>query len=247
MRVTFILPAVGKKKGRPYISSWKMEPLTIAVLAGITPQDIEIKFYDDRLESIPYDEPTDLVALSVETYTAKKAYQIAQRFRRRGVKVVMGGYHPTLVPFEAAEHADSVVIGEAEGLWERLLSDFQNNHLRKFYWQKKRPSLAGIRPRREIYKDKKYLPLTLVETGRGCSMRCNFCCINVFYKYTYNFRPVEDIVEEIVNTGKKNFFFVDDNITHNPARAKKLFLALIPLKIRWISQASLSCARTKSS
>ncbi|MBL8169896.1 MAG: B12-binding domain-containing radical SAM protein, partial [Acidobacteria bacterium] len=96
MRLTFVHPCIGRRTGEPYIRAWQMEPLAPATLAGLTPQDVEIRFYDDRMERIPFDEPTDLVALSVETYTAKRSYQIASEYRRRGVPVVMGGFHPTL-------------------------------------------------------------------------------------------------------------------------------------------------------
>src|SRR5262245_45392312 len=106
-----------------------MEPLAPAVLAGLVPPSVEIKFYDDRMERVPFDEPTDLVAMSVETYTAKRAYQIASEYRRRGVPVVMGGFHPTLVPDEVSEYAEAVIIGEAEGLWPQVIEDFRNGCL----------------------------------------------------------------------------------------------------------------------
>ena len=96
MRVTFILPAVGRKAGCPYVRTWQMEPLAIATLSALTPSDIERRFFDDRMEDIDYEEPTDLVALSVETYTARRAYQIATRYRKQGVPVVMGGFHPKI-------------------------------------------------------------------------------------------------------------------------------------------------------
>ncbi len=148
MKITFIMPCVGKKEGESYIKSWTMEPLAIAVLAGLTPADQEITFYDDRLETIPYDEPTDLVAISVETYTAKRAYTISSNFRKRNIPVVLGGYHPTLIPEEAVQYADSVVIGEAEGVWNQVVDDAKNKRLQKFYYPNERPSLTGIKLRR---------------------------------------------------------------------------------------------------
>ena len=103
MKVTLIYPSVGRKAGKPYVRAWQMQPLSMAVLAGLMPPDVEVTFYDDRLEPIPFDEPTDLVVLSVETFTALRSYWIAAEFRARGVPVVMGGYHVTLFPDEAAE------------------------------------------------------------------------------------------------------------------------------------------------
>src|SRR4029453_2396361 len=120
MRLTLVHPCIGRRRGQPYIRTWQMEPLAPATLAGLTPRDVDIRFYDDRTQAIPYDEPTDLVALSVETYTAKRSYQIASEYRRRGVPVVMGGFHPTLVPDEAGDYAESIVVGEAEGVWPEL-------------------------------------------------------------------------------------------------------------------------------
>ena len=114
MKLLFILPAIGKKPGQKYIGTWKMEPYTIAVLKSLTPVDVETIFFDDRIECIDYDIDVDLVAISVETYTAKRSYRIAAEFKKRGRKVVMGGYHVTLVPEEAAEYADSILVGNAE-------------------------------------------------------------------------------------------------------------------------------------
>ena len=123
MHVTLIMPAMGCKPGEPYVASWKMEPLGLATLAALTPPEISLSFFDDRLEPIIYDQPTDLVAINVETYTARRAYDIARRFRQRAVPVIMGGYHATLMPEETAQHCDSVLLGEAEQLWGKILMD----------------------------------------------------------------------------------------------------------------------------
>ena len=133
MKITFILPAIGKKPGQKYIGTWKMEPLTIAVLKSLTPPDIETELFDDRIELIDYDTKTDLVAISVETYTAKRSYHIAEEFRKRGAAVVIGGYHVSLIPEEAALYADSILIGNAEKAWGELIEDFRNKRLKKIY------------------------------------------------------------------------------------------------------------------
>src|SRR5947209_16696743 len=114
MILTLIYPSVGRKENRPYVRAWQMQPLSMALLASLTPAGVEVRFYDDRMEDIPFDEPTDLVAMSVETFTALRAYKIARRFRERGVPVVMGGYHVTLLPEEAAAEADASGVGDAE-------------------------------------------------------------------------------------------------------------------------------------
>src|SRR3954471_21604606 len=133
-RLTIIHPCIGRHRGdRSYIRTWQMEPLPAATLAGLTPKDVDVRFYDDRMELIPFDEPTDLVAISVETYTAKRAYQIASNYRKRGVPVVMGGFHATLCPDEVAQYAEAVVCGEAEELWPRVIDDARHGCLQKFY------------------------------------------------------------------------------------------------------------------
>jgi radical SAM superfamily enzyme YgiQ (UPF0313 family) len=221
-----------------------MEPLAPAVVAALTPPDVEVRFWDDRLEAIPYDEPTDLVALSVETYTAFRAYQIATEYRKRGVPVVMGGFHATLRTDEVARYADAVVVGEAEDLWPRVVDDFRHGRLEPIYRQPSRPSLRGTRCDRRIFRGKRYLPVTLIEAGRGCHFRCDFCAIQSYFHSTQVRRPVDAIVEEIRAARSRTnfFFFVDDNITSNLAEAKELYRALIPLKIRWVSQASINAA-----
>jgi radical SAM superfamily enzyme YgiQ (UPF0313 family) len=244
MRLTLVHPSIGRRIGQRYIRSWQMEPLAPATLAGLTPRDrdTDIRFYDDRMEAIPFDEPTDLVALSVETYTAKRSYQIASEFRRRGVPVVMGGFHPTLVPEEATEYAESIVVGEAEGLWPTVIEDFQNGRLQREYRQARRPPLSGLRVDRSIFDGKRYLPVGLIEAGRGCHFRCEFCAIQSYFANTQTRRPTEEILDEIRRVRKPLIFFVDDNITSNMDQAKEFFRALIPLKIRWVSQASINAA-----
>jgi radical SAM superfamily enzyme YgiQ (UPF0313 family) len=244
MRLTIIHPCIGRRPGQKYIRTWQMEPLPAATLAGLTPKDVEIRFYDDRMENIPWDEPTDLVAISVETYTAKRAYQIATEFRRRGVPIVMGGFHATLCPDEVAAHAEAVVSGEAEAVWPEVIDDAQHGTLKKYYRQPGRADLRGMKPNRSIFRGKRYLPIGLVESGRGCQFKCDFCAVQTVFRSTQTRRPIDLILAEIESARheRKLFFFVDDNITSNLAQAKEFFRALIPLKIRWVSQSSINAA-----
>ncbi len=203
-----------------------------------------IRFYDDRMEMIPFDEPTDLVAISVETYTAKRSYQIASEYRQRRIPVVMGGFHPTLCPSEAQDYAEAIVVGEAEGVWPELVDDFRHGRMKRVYRATSRPSLRGLRPNRDIFRGKRYLPLGLVEAGRGCHFKCDFCAVQAMFGSTQTRRPLDEVIAEIasIRNQKKLFFFVDDNITSNLLQAKEFLRALAPLGIKWVSQSSINAA-----
>ena len=224
-------------------SSDAMEPLEFAVLRGLTPDDVDTVLFDERLEEIPLDEPADLVAITVETFAARRAYELAAAFRARGVPVVMGGYHPTLVPEETLEHCDAIVEGEAEGVWPRVVEDARRGRLARRYRADEVPSLAGFRADRSIYAGKAYRALRLVQYGRGCRYDCDFCSIRRFYGKNLRQRPVGEVAEEIATLGDRYFFLVDDNIFVDRTRAKELFRALTPLGINWSCQVSIDIAR----
>lgn len=242
MRITLVHPAIGRVPGERYLRAWQMEPLPLAHLAGLTPLEHQLSFFDDRLEPILFDEPTDLVAISVETYTAKRAYQIASEYRKRGVPVVMGGFHASLMPDEVAQYSDYVVIGEAENLWPELLRDLKQNTPRRIYRASERPSLERGAPDRSIFRGKPYLPITLLETARGCTFKCEFCAIQSVFKSTQTRRGTEAVLEDIRRTkkGSKLYFFVDDNVVSHPEAFKEFLRQLIPLKIRWVGQATIT-------
>lgn len=242
MKITLIKPSMGVKEDGEPVKIKQIQPLAIATLAGLIPSDIQLEFYDDRIEEINYDTKTDLVAIATDTTTAKRAYQMSSEFRRRGTKVAIGGFHPTLMPEEAYQHADCVIIGEAEMTITKIINDLKNNNLQKCYKSHGYSILHGVRPRRDIFKGKKYLPFALVESGRGCRFSCDFCSIRTFFNKAYNRRPIEEIISEIKSLNKKFILFVDDNIISDFPSAKKFFKALVPLKIHWVSQATITIA-----
>lgn len=243
MKVTFIQPAVGKKQDQVYAKTWCMEPLSIAVLSAVTPAWVEKAFYDDRIEQIPFDEHTDLVAITTETYTAKRSYEIARQFQKRNIPVVMGGFHATLATEEVKNYADVVVVGEAEESWPKLLNDFRQGKMQREYYNDKPIATLGIQPDRSVFRNKRYLKIGLVETSRGCLYHCEFCSIYGFYNKTYRNRPIEDIVTDISKSGRKFFFFVDDNVAIDRQRTIEMCLALKPLKIKWFGQVSIHISK----
>lgn len=244
MRLKLVQPCVGRRPGERYLRTWQMEPLPLAMLAGLTPPGVEVSLADDRQEPIPYDEPTDLVAMSVETYTARRAYQIASEYRRRGVPVVMGGFHAMLQPDEVARHAESVVVGEAEGLWPELVDDWRHGRGRKLYRAVGRPRLGAARPDRTLFRGKRYLPIGLVESGRGCPYRCEFCAIHSAYGPSRSPRPVDAVVADVLAAAadRRLTFIVDDNLGADPEAARELLDALARHRRPWVTQCSIQGA-----
>ncbi len=241
MNISLILPAIGKKIGQKYIGTWKMEPLTIAVLKSLIPPQHNVCFFDDRIELIDYQQPTDLVLITVETYTAKRAYQIAAQYRQQGVKVVLGGYHVTLLPKEAEVHADAIICGNAEGVMDQILSDFEQNKLKKRYTGS--TLYTNVLPDHSIYQNKKYLPVSLVETGRGCCHNCEFCAIASYYNCQYFKRPIADIKADINLHRHKYYFLADDNLLADKSHLLELLPILKEAGIKWAGQGTLAMAK----
>ena len=246
MKITLIKPTIGRQEHSLYVDEGRMEPLMLGILAGLTPSQHEIVLRDDRMETIPYDEATDLVAITVETYTARRAYEIAKAYRQRGVRVIMGGMHVMLMPQEVLKYTDSIFIGDAETLWEKVLEDAEHNRLQKIY---KAPTgvaqMGGVQPRREIYQGKDYLPISLIQFSRGCRFECNFCAVSKYFKKKHYVRRIDEVLEEIESQKRKFIFFVDDNIGSHRQAFKELCRELVPMKVNWVSQASLDITHDK--
>lgn len=219
-------------------------PLGLLQVAGLTPPDVEIRLTDEAIEDVDFDYEADLVGISFNTASAIRAFQIAQEFKSRGIKVVMGGAHPTMMPEECIQYADSVVIGEAECSWQRVLKDLEKGQLQKFYRCEGFPSLENLPfPRRDLLDPKKYAVFWTVQTTRGCPYNCDFCSVTRFFGRTYRTRPIRDVIREIEKMDSKFLIFVDDNILGDPRYARALFKELIPLKKLWLSQGSINATR----
>ena len=222
-----------------------MEPLGLAYVAAMTPPGWDIRLWDEVVEPGPPGDEADLVGISTTMATAPRAYELAAGFRRRGVPVVLGGPHPTLLPEEAAAYADAVFRGEAEGTWPALIADFETGALQPRY-EGGGPSLEhAVWPRRDLYR-RRY-NLTMVSASRGCRYRCEFCAIWKLDSGALRLRPVEQVWAELANCrprGAGATLFTDDNIAAERDWAIELFRGMAErgLRRRFAVQASLSIA-----
>jgi radical SAM superfamily enzyme YgiQ (UPF0313 family) len=244
LKILLVAPGRGKKKPRGITGrAFQVPPLALGILAGLTPPEYEVELVDENLHSIDFTSVPDLVAMTCLTASAPRAYEISRRFRELGAKVVLGGIHPSAVPLEAIEHADCVAIGEAEGIWGRILEDFGKGELKKFYKGKKPTSSQMAVPKRDIFESQGYFLKGMVQTSRGCPFGCDFCSVQRFFGKKFRFRSVPSVVEEVRALATKFVTFVDDNIAGSYPYAKELFAGLAPLNIRWICQAPIAIGR----
>lgn len=229
-----------------------IKPLWVGSLAAHTPDDVEVTFRDDGLEPIDLareSDAPDLVGVSVSSKTAARAYAIADAYRRRGSKVVLGGIHVTALPEEGLEHADAVLSGEAEGgLWEKVIEDAKAGKLgrstsllsRGIYKHATWPALENLpRPRRDLTTSMKYVPFDVVQTTRGCPFPCEFCSVSTYNGNKFRFRPVREVIAELEEVAPR-VLFGDDNVMIHTQYSRELFEAMVPLKKNWVAQASLA-------
>ena len=219
--------------------------LGLPTLAALTPGGWEVEILDSRISEVDFGAKPDLVGLTGLTSEITHAYAIADEFRRRGVRVVIGGVHASALPDEALAHADSVVIGEAEGVWEDLLSDLEASSLKETYHSPELPKMEGWPlPRRDLFERSIYTSgFNSLQATRGCPFDCSYCAVTTFFGAKFRTRPVGEVIDEIKGFDTRHFFFLDDNIVGHPRYAKELFRALIPLKRTWGSQAAITIAR----
>jgi radical SAM superfamily enzyme YgiQ (UPF0313 family) len=248
LRIELISPARHEShSGRINGKAFAFPSLALTLLAAMTPEKDEIHLSDENIEEVDFSREPDLVGITVMTSAAVRAYEIADRFRERGAQVVLGGIHPTALPNEAAQHADAVVIGEAEGVWQQLLRDVKNGGLRKFYQSAVRPRLSELPfPRREILNGKRYFLRSTMQTTRGCPFNCSFCCVTKFFGRSFRTRPINHVIREVRELRSKFIGFLDDNIVGNIPYAKRLLAQLAKEKIFWVGQASINAAQDRT-
>lgn len=211
-------------------------PLALPYLAALTPSGWDVTLVDEQIQDVDFEDRPDLVAITSWTVHSIRGYDVAQRFRDKGIPVIMGGPHVWFHPEEAAEHCDAIGIGEGEPIWSQMLQDAENGRLQKVYRAPQMPSIAGLPvPRWDLLNLRKYGPFktfTLM-SSRGCPMQCEFCSERLYLGGGFRVRPVEDMIEEIKRCGSKNIFFGDSDFGGKRAHAMKLMEAMIPLKLRW--------------
>jgi radical SAM superfamily enzyme YgiQ (UPF0313 family) len=247
MKILFVYPTRLDSSGRPvkYRKAY-LPPLALATLDSLTPDRHDVRIIDDIVDEIDFSVSYDLVAITAMTMQVERAYQIADAFRDRGVKVIMGGMHPTVLPQEVKQHADSIVIGEADNIWEQILDDCENNALKDFYQDTAFPDLQRlVIPKWDNLNLRAYpkrigakLPMMPIFTTRGCPLGCRFCSVTKFFGKTTRVKPISHVIQEIESTGATEYLFVDDNITCNPGYSRELFGALAGRNLNWVSQIS---------
>jgi len=249
MKILLITPAVEHLRVTlpdrvPRRAMLRFSLLPLSTVAALTPPGHAVELCDENVTPIPWDTDADLIGISFMTALAPRAYEIAAAFRRRGKRTVAGGYHPTFLPAEAADHFDAVVIGDAEELWPQVVSDAAQGRVQRFYRHRQPADLAQTPiPRRDLLRPtaRYYATTDAVQVGRGCTHGCRYCSVTAFHSRTYRARPLAHVLAELRQVGR-DMMFVDDNIIADRDYARSLFTALIPLRKRWVSQCSLEIA-----
>lgn len=240
MKLLLIAPTVEGERYPKGGYAFRVANYNLPYIAALTPPGVDIRIVDECVESIPFEANADLIGITVNTPLAPYAYQLAQRFRQQGSKVVLGGIHPSVFPEECLQHADAVVVGEAETSWSNLIHDFRAGKLKTLY-RGGQAVLTGVPvPRWDLLRKNRYIIKRSLTATRGCLYHCEFCSIFPAVGPGFRMRPVEEVVRDIIEGKSRRVMFWDDNIIADREYAHRLFTALTPLNIRWVSQATFS-------
>src|SRR5580698_3607633 len=251
MRVALLSPKgpLYRSRGGIFKKSLRYQPLTLTTLAALAPPEFDIDFvlYDEGIEDIPLDLAADLVGLTAITGSSARAYMLARHFRARGIPVVLGGPHVTLLPDEAAQHADAVCVGYAEETWPRLLRDFAAGTMRERYDQGPDFTLTNLPfARRELLDGRHFLTQAVFEATRACAHDCEFCVVPTAWGRKQFQKPVAHVTEDIRRVGARRIIFIDLNLISDRAYATELFEALVPLNVHWFGLATSLIGRDRA-
>lgn len=239
-RLLLVYPAT-QKLG--WVRRFQLPSLSLKQVAAATPPEWGVVLADEIHEDIPFDGSFDLVGITAMTHQAVRAYQIADRFRQRGIPVVLGGIHPTVLPHEALQHADAVVVGEAEPVWARLLNDLRAGRMAPLYRSIPQGNRLDIPwSRRDFLAGRQYLTTQTLQASRGCPYDCPFCTVTPYFGRTFRYRDPDDILAELRSFDRKLTVLLDDNILGDPERAKPILRGMADLGLRWGGQANLRFA-----
>ncbi len=239
-RILFVFPKWSERTLWGHFP-YKFPSLGLLTLAGLTPPEFDLAFADENVTPLDFHTPADLVAISVMTPLAARAYEIAGRFRARGCKVVLGGIHATALPDEAAAQADAVVVGEGEESWLELLADFGRGSLQKIYRPGSYSDLQRVPvARRDLLAPGRYITRSTIQLSRGCPYDCEYCSVTAFYGQEFRFRPLDRFVAEFHSLKDRFVFIVDDNIVAHRQTADGLFERLQGSGKWWGSQTPIT-------
>lgn len=234
--LTLIYPAHAKNRGNNKRKKFPIPQLSLPMVAALTDDRFQPTIVDENIEDIDFDAPADLVGITTMTALAPRAYEISQEFRKRGVPVILGGIHVSMLPDEGLANADCVVVGESEGVWKNALDDFVNGGLKKIYTGVNPPLVKLPFPRLDLLKRDRYFSTGLLMASRGCPHDCHYCSVTKFWGKGIRCRPIPEVIEELKSLNDRFIFFADDNLYGNKAYAKDLFKAMLPLGKKWSCQ-----------
>jgi radical SAM superfamily enzyme YgiQ (UPF0313 family) len=242
MKLLLISPRSSDKKSPV---GFKVPQVALQIIAALTPENVEVSMVDEHISDIDFSKNYDLVGISIMTATAKRGYHLARMFKEKGSKVVFGGIHASVMPEEAINYGDAVVIGEAESSWPNLIEDFKKNSLKEYY-QNQEPDLSKAPlPKRDSRIDRSVLGVKWpgFYTTKGCPYDCEFCSVSSVYGKKIRTLPIPLVIKDIENANSKVFLSLDDNVAANPKYAKDLFKEMARLNIEWGGQSTISIAK----
>jgi len=242
MKLLLISPRSSDKRSPV---GFKVPQVALQIIAALTPENIKVSMVDEHISNIDFSKDYDLVGISIMTATAKRGYHLARTFKEKGSKVVFGGIHATVMPEEAINYGDAVVIGEAEGSWLNLVEDFKQNTLKKYYHNKEPDLSTAPLPKRDSSIDRSVLGIKCpgFYTTKGCPYDCEFCSVSSVYGKKIRTLPIPLVIKDIENANSKIFLSLDDNVAANPKYAKSLFKKMAHLNIEWGGQCTVTIAK----